>query len=231
MSIENQDVDVDFVAAAATDAQLRQITSFPKARDGYYAAKVESVKKTIGRMPAGCPALEVQFKLLKDSEDLGSVTGLNQRCWINLPLTGKDGTMLATGRDMDNAGRFINAFDSDVATMPKRTDNGMMYDGEIVEGADLARAKKEASRQISDAAAELWADADKLASIVGNRVYVNILNATSQKTGKAYANISDFAGEPDATKTLANGEDMFFVPEVVEEEVPEVKKPAKKGKK
>ena len=231
MSIENQEVDVDFVAAAATDAQLRQITSFPKAKDGYYAAKVESIKKTIGRMPAGCPALEVQFKLLKDPEDLGSVTGLNQRCWINLPLNDRDGNMLATGRDMDNAGKFIAAFDADVSTMPKRTDNGMLYNGEVVEGAELAKAKKEASRQISNAAAELWSDADKLASIIGNRVYLSVTNAVSQKTGKPYSNIADFAGEPDPTKELANGESMFFVPEVVEEEVPEVKKAAKKGKK
>jgi hypothetical protein len=236
--------DVDFVVEA-NDAEVKELLKFPRVKDGYYRARLEDIATAIA--PRGGLQLAVSYRLLSDPDDINSVIGNRHRVWVGLPISPKshseqtDDERQDVSRALNPAGNWLAAHaPKKYFGMPRRTDEGTIYNGEILTDNEIGPTKLRAGQAIVRACAELWNSKAARDELLGTACYFAVKNKVSDKTGKSYANTNDFAAEADPNQALCNGPDgMFEVPDDpdLNADVPEIKPApkkkaaAKKGKK
>lgn len=229
--------DLDFVVET-NDAEVKELLKFPRLKAGRYRARLESVERALS--PQGALQLAAKYKVLSDAEDINSGVGAMHNVWIGLPISRKpraeqsEEERTAVSRALPTAGNWLSAhMPDDVLPMPRRTENGSEYGGEIYTGAELGAVRLKAGTAIVKAAGELWNNPDQLKELIGSAIYFDVEHKVSATSGKEYTNTHNFAAEDDGSKPLCNAKEGMWEtpPDQGGEDVPELKPSAAAAKK
>jgi hypothetical protein len=220
-------MNLDFTVSV-DKADVKKSMTYERLKDGTYKFVITDVQRTIGDKDWNKDNLQLVLKAkpLADADNVDSGAGFPVTLWVDLAMANPtvEGHSISPGV-LGKASLILSAlFPDEVVAGPYKG----MFKGEPIAKEDLGAAKMESAMGAASKSAELWNDANARAALVNSTLCFKVTGKTNEKTGKDFTDYSGFCSEP--SEPLANGDDMFYKPDVVDD-APEVVKTAAKSTK
>ena len=197
--------EVSAIKVSYTDADVADAAKRDKWAEGTYRAVLADIKKDISK-DNGHLMLVCTYRALRDPDDAGSIFGFAIKYWQCLPFRNpnRDGHQ-PKKFFAQSTNRWLSAhFPDDVLALPYRSDEGLVFKGEVIENADEEAAKKEAYDTSYGKADELWNDEsnEAMEAMKGSAVYFDLYYAKDKDSGQ----VSDFPSLQNFSSELGSRE-------------------------
>lgn len=189
-----------------TDADVVNASKYDKWTEGRYRLKLTGIVKDISKAN-GHLMFVARYRVLKDPNDPMSIFGSELRHYQCLPFRNPNRTGHVPKKFFaTSTTNWLASHTDEVKATPRKTEDGFLYDGEIIDNAALAGSKKEALDSGFSKADELWNDqsGQKLEQLLESVVFADIYYQVNKETGE----VSDFPSLRNFAAELADGDEL-----------------------